>query len=67
MNSTNLLIKKIIKQSRKPPYEELLELIKTTPFTKIGEKYGVSDNAVRRWCKSYDLPYKKKDIKELLY
>ena len=25
--------------------------------------YGVSDNAVRRWCKQYKLPYKIKDIK----
>ena len=38
-------------------------MIRTLPFTKIGEKYGVSDNAVRKWCKSRNLPYKKTDIK----
>ena len=50
----------------RPSKEELLELIKTTPFVKIGAVYGVSDNAIRKWCKQYDLPYKQKDIKQLL-
>lgn len=49
--------------SKSPDKEELEELIYTTPFTKIGEMYGVTDNAVRKWCKKYGLPYKKKDIK----
>ena len=42
--------------------EELNELISCLPFTKIGEKFGVSDNAVRKWCKKYGLPFRKKDI-----
>jgi hypothetical protein len=25
--------------------------------------YGVTDNAVRKWCDKYDLPRKAKDIK----
>ena len=33
------------------------------PFTKIAEKYGVTDNTVRKWCKSYGLPYRRKDIR----
>ena len=24
-------------------------------MTKLGEKYGVSDNAVRKWCKTYEI------------
>lgn len=43
--------------------EELKSLIRTTPFTKIGEMYGVSDNAIRKWCEGYNLPTKKKEIK----
>jgi hypothetical protein len=27
--------------------------------------YNVSDNAIRKWCKDYNLPYRKKDIKML--
>lgn len=42
--------------------EELANLIYTTPFTKIADMYGVSDNAIRKWCKKYDLPYKHSQI-----
>ena len=38
-------------------------LIRTTPFTKIGEKFGVSDNAIRKWCISFNPPSRVKDIK----
>lgn len=39
------------------------EKIRILSFLKIGEEYGVSDNAVRKWCKSYNLPYQKSVIK----
>lgn len=45
--------------------EELKKLIRTLPFTKIGEKFGVSDNAVRKWCDKYNLPRKVSDIKKI--
>lgn len=54
------------KVKERPSKEELLELIKTKSFLEIGRIYNVSDNAVRKWCKSYGLPYRKKDIKEML-
>lgn len=44
--------------------EELKQLIRTTPFTTIGKMFGVSDNAIRKWCKSYGLPSKSGDIKK---
>lgn len=43
--------------------EELKELIRTKSFVQIGKVYGVSDNAVRRWCKNYNLPTRTSDIK----
>lgn len=43
--------------------QELKTLIRTKSFLKIGEDYGVSDNAVRKWCKKLNLPYQKKEIK----
>ena len=49
----------------RPNKEELLELIKTKPFVEIGKMYGVTDNAIRKWCKSYNLPYRKKDIENM--
>lgn len=45
-----------------PTKEELKTLVRTTSFTKIGEKYGRSDNAIRKWCDYYNLPRKKADI-----
>lgn len=46
------------KVKNRPTSEELYELLKDNPFTKVGEMYGVSDNAVRKWCKSYGIPTK---------
>ena len=42
--------------------EELKNLIRTKTFIYIGEQYGVSDNAVRKWCDKYNLPRTKKEI-----
>ena len=39
----------------RPSKEELKEMIRTTPLLRIGRSYGVSDNAVRKWAKSYEL------------
>lgn len=33
-------------------------------FTKIGKKYGVTDNTIRKWCVKYGLPSKSSDYKE---
>lgn len=43
--------------------EELKELIYQHTFTEIGKIYGVSDTAIRKRCKKYNLPYRKQDIK----
>ena len=46
------------------PYRETLKkLIKTTPFTKIGQQFNVSDNTIRKWCIHYNLPSKSREIK----
>lgn len=43
--------------------EELKALIRTTSFTQIGKQFGVSDNAIRKWCDKYNLPRKTSEIK----
>jgi group I intron endonuclease len=40
----------------------LKQEIRTISFAELGKKYGVSDNAIKKWCKTYNLPYKKSDI-----
>ena len=48
-----------------PPKETIKALIRKNPFTVIARMYGVSDNAIRKWCKKYELPYKTSDIHAL--
>lgn len=59
----NLCSKKQYRKVDRPNRDELKSLLRKLPFTKIGEKYGVSDNAVRKWCDQYNLPRKSKEIK----
>ena len=51
-----------IKVENKPNRQELKKLIRSLPFTKIGEMYHVSDNAIRKWCDKENLPRTKKVI-----
>lgn len=46
-----------------PTREQLKQEIFTTPFLQLSKKYGVSDVAIRKWCKNYGLPYKHNEIK----
>ena len=48
----------------RPTRETLKQLIRTTPFTTIGKQFGVTDNAIRKWCDSYGLPRKASEIKQ---
>ena len=48
--------------STRPPKEELSNLLGVVSFRKLGRKYNVSDNAVKKWCKFYGLPSRKKDL-----
>ena len=38
-----------------PSKEELKKMITSQSMLSIGKNYGVSDNAVRKWCKKYNL------------
>lgn len=50
--------------STKPSREQLKEDIRSMSMLAVGRKYSVSDNAVRKWCRSYQLPSKVGDIKQ---
>lgn len=39
----------------RPPREELEKLVKNESFLKIGERFGVTDNSIRKWCKFYQI------------
>lgn len=38
----------------RPPYEQLLKEIEESSYVAVGRKYGVSDNAVRKWVRFYE-------------
>ena len=38
----------------RPPYEQLVREIEETSYVAVGRKYGVSDNAVRKWVRAYE-------------
>lgn len=46
----------------RPTREELKKMIRKFPFTYLGQKYGVSDKAITKWCVAENLPSRKKDI-----
>lgn len=47
-----------------PDEETLKGLICNFSFVKIGRLYNVTDNAVRKWCKKYNLPFKYHDVQK---
>lgn len=55
------------RKTERPTSEELLNILIDYQgnFTEIGKKYGVTDNAVRKWCDSYGLPRKSRNYKRV--
>lgn len=43
------------KVKNRPSKKQLEILIWNEPLTKIGKKYGVSDNCIRKWCRLYGI------------
>jgi len=43
-----------IRKVARPVYEQLLAEIEATSYVAVGRKYGVSDNAVRKWVRFYE-------------
>ena len=59
------------KHSRKvedrPEKDQLIQdYLELKSFVKIGNKYNVSDNAIRKWFKSCNLPTSAKELKEFI-
>jgi hypothetical protein len=39
---------------KRPPYEDLLREVAADGWSAVGRRYGVSDNAVRKWVRVYE-------------
>ena len=45
----------------RPPYDSLINDVNTIGYVATGKKYGVSDNAIRKWIKYYE-KYENKEL-----
>ena len=54
---------KLQRKAQRPSAEQLKQELIETNFVQVGRKYGISDNAIRGWCKSYGMSTKAKDYK----
>ncbi len=51
-NKTNKSI--FQRKVERPPYAQLLKELSESNYSALGKKYGVSDNAIRKWIKYYE-------------
>ena len=55
------------KNDNRPDIISLLKAFKEyNSFVKVGTYFGVTDNAVRKWCKLYKLPTHSKELHKVL-
>lgn len=47
-----------LRKTDRPDYETLCKEIEKLGFTGTGKKYGVSDNAIRKWKKNYETQFR---------
>lgn len=50
----------------RPEAVQLAKEIIEMGFCAVGRKYGVTDNAIRKWCTTYGIPKKKNELIEWL-
>jgi hypothetical protein len=43
-----------LRRVERPPREQLIAELEASSFLAVGRKYGVSDNAIRKWLRAYE-------------
>jgi transposase-like protein len=43
-----------LRRVERSPYEQLVAELEASNFLAVGRKYGVSDNAIRKWLCAYE-------------
>ena len=43
-----------LRRVERPPYDKLLREIEATSYSAVGRRYGVTDNAIRKWLRQYE-------------
>lgn len=59
---------RVNQQKMCPTKEQLIKQLKESNcnFAQAGRDFGVTDNAIRKWCKKYELPWRTKELKEVI-
>jgi transposase-like protein len=47
----------------RPDYEQLTKEIEETSYVAVGRKYGVSDNAIRKWIRQYEREAERAELR----
>ena len=47
-------VQRAARRVERPPYEQLVREIAETSYLAVGRRYGVSDNAIRKWLRAYE-------------
>jgi hypothetical protein len=50
-----------LRRVERPPYEQLVAEVRATSYVAVGRKYGVSDNAIRKWVRQYEAEQERRD------
>lgn len=53
---------RVVKPTKENLYAMLLD---KKNFTVVGKEFGITDNAVRKWCRAYGIPSKTSDYKAI--
>ena len=53
---------KVKRKAIRPSALEIALIVKEVGFLQAGKKFGVSDNAVKKWCRGYGIPSTKKEL-----
>jgi hypothetical protein len=58
--------KLLSRKVERPSAEELFNYLKSINgnFLEASRHFGVSDNAIRKWCKNYNIPSRSSDYKD---
>ncbi len=51
-----------LRRVERPPYEQLVREIAESGYSAVGRRYGVSDNAIRKWVRAYERAGVEEDL-----
>lgn len=50
------------RKAERPNRDEFKKLVRQNSFSELGRRYNVCSSTISKWCKAYDLPFRKTEI-----